>query len=263
MLHLKGCSMSLEKLYPVIFLLGGLAEFALLGVLVARRRYNSFPVFTAYIAFNVLADIVLGLLASQSPKATASWAALGLLAPQYLLEIGVLLEIAWHVLRPVHPSLPAKALNTFASLVVLALVSGLLLAWHVDVHAVGIYQRVKFPLDLTVGLLRMLLFAAIAAFAQVLGINWKHRVLQLATGLSFYSAIDLVASLIQSHSGQAETASHLKGAAYLLELGFFIWAFTTKEVERREFTPQMREFLVTIAGRAQNTRAAIVSTQVK
>jgi hypothetical protein len=253
MLHLKGCSMSWEKLYSVVFLLGGLAEFVLLGVLIVRRRYKSFPVFTAYITFNVLSDIVLGVLAAQSPKATASWAALGFLAPQYLLELGVLLEIAWHVIRPVQPSLPSKALKTFALLIVLALVSGLLLAWHVDVRAVGIYQKVKFPLDLTVGLLRMLL----------LGINWKDRVLQLATGLSFYSAIDLVASLIQSHSGQAEMASHLKGAAYLLELGFFIWAFTTKGVERREFTPQMEEFLVTISGRARNTRAAIVQTQVK
>ena len=43
------------------------------------------------------------------------------------------------------------------------------------------------------------LFAAIAAFAQVLGIGWKNRVLQLATGLSFYSAIDLLASLLMVH----------------------------------------------------------------
>jgi hypothetical protein len=255
--------MNLEKFYSVVFLLGGLAEFVLLGVLLVRRRYRSFPVFTAYITFNVLSDIVLGILAAQFSKAAASWTALGLLAPQYLLELGVLCEIAWHVLKPVSPSLPSKALKIFASLAVLALVGGLLLAWHVDVHASGIYEKVKFPLDLTVGLLRMLLFAVVAAFAQVLGIGWKNRVLQLATGLSFYSAIDLLASLIQSQSGKAEMASHLKGAAYLIELGFFIWAFTTKGVERQEFTPQMREFLVTISGRARNTRAAIVQTLVK
>ena len=255
--------MNLEKFYSLVFLLGGLAEFALLGVLLARKRYKSFPVFTAYITFNVLSDIVLGLLAAQFSKTVASGAALGLLAPQYLLELGVLLEIAWHVLKPVQPSLPPKALKVFAALTVLALAGGLLLAWHVDVHASGIYEQVKFPLDLTAGLLRMLLFAAIAAFAQALGIGWKDRVLQLATGLSFYSAIDLLASLIQSHSRQAEMASHLKGAAYLLELGFFIWAFTTKGVETREFTPQMQEFLVTISRRARNTRTAIVQSQAK
>ncbi len=255
--------MNLEKFYSLVFLLGGLAEFALLGVLLVRRRYRTFPVFTAYLAFNVLSDIVLGVLTAQFSKGVASWTALGLLAPQYLLELGVLFEIAWHVLKPVQPSLPSKALKIFAALTVLALAGGLLLAWHVDVHASGIYERVKFPLDLTAGLLRMLLFAAIAAFAQVLGIGWKDRVLQLATGLSFYSAVDLLASLIQSHSGQAKMASHMKGAAYLIELGFFIWAFTTKGVETREFTPQMQQFLVTIAGRARNTRAAVAQSQAK
>jgi hypothetical protein len=255
--------MSLGKFYALVFLLGGLAEFVLLGVLLARRTYRSFPVFTAYFTFNILADILLGLLRAQFSKATASWAALGLLAPQYLLELGVLLEIAWHVLKPVQPSLPPKALKIFAAVTTLALATGLLLAWHVDVHASGVYEKVKFPLDLTAGLLRMLLFAAIAAFAQVLGIGWKNRVLQLATGLSFYSAIDLLASLLQSHSGQAAMASHWKGAAYLLELGFFIWAFTTKDVERREFTPQMQDFLVTMSGRARTIRTAVAQTQVK
>ena len=97
--------MNWEKFYSVVFLLGGLAEFVLLGVLLVRRRYRSFPVFTAYITFNVLSDIALGILAAQFPKAAASWTALGLLAPQYLLELGVLCEIAWHVLKPVSPSL--------------------------------------------------------------------------------------------------------------------------------------------------------------
>jgi hypothetical protein len=255
--------MDLEKFYAFVFLLGGVAEIVLLVTLLARRAYRSFPVFTAYITFNVLTDLALGLLDTQSSKATASWTALGLLAPQYFLEMGVLFEIAWHVLKPVQPSLPHKALKIFSAMAALALAGGLLLAWHVDAHASGIYERVKFPLDLTAGLLRMLLFAAIAAFAQALGIGWKNRVLQLATGLSFYSAIDLLASLLQSHSRQAETASHLKGAAYLVELVFFIWAFTTKAVERQEFTPQMQEFLVTMSGQARKTRAAMFETPVK
>ena len=41
----------------------------------------------------------------------------------------------------------------------------------------------------------MLIFAATAGFAQMLGVGWKDRVLQLATALSFYSAVDLIVSL--------------------------------------------------------------------
>ena len=74
------------------------------------------------------------------------------------------------------------------------LLCGTLLAWHV--HDTGNkIDDFKRPLDLTVGLLRMLIFAATAGFAQVLGIGWKNKVLQFATALSFYSAVDLIVSL--------------------------------------------------------------------
>ncbi|HEV2276477.1 MAG TPA: hypothetical protein VGR96_20050 [Acidobacteriaceae bacterium] len=255
--------MSLEAIYSIVYLLGGLAELLLLAVLLVRRQYRVFPVFTTYIAFNILSDLLVAVLSAKSTGNAASWVALFLLPPQYLLELAVLLEIAWRLLKPVHSSIPPGAIKVFLWLVFLALLGGVLLAGHVNPqHGSGIYEKLKFPLDLTVGLLRMILFAATAAFAQMLGIGWKDRVLQLATGLSFYSAVDLVASLVQSHHGLSATADHLKGAAYLVEIGFFIWAFTTKEAERREFSPQMQEFLLTIAGRARDARSAVRS-QVK
>ena len=72
---------------------------------------------------------------------------------------------------------------------VLALLGGIFLAWHFG-NTGNKIQDVKVPLDLTVGLLRMMIFVATAAFAQLLGIGWKNKVLQLATALSFYSAVD-------------------------------------------------------------------------
>lgn len=263
MLHLERCSVTLEVFYSVVYLLGALAEFILLGVLLGRRQYKTFPVFTSYIAFNVGSDILVAVLRTATTGRSADWMALSLLPLEYLLELAVLCEIAWRVLAPVRSSLPPKAVKAFLLLICLSLIGGVLLAGHVDPHASGIYERIKFPLDLTVGLLRMLLFAATAAFAQALGIGWKDKVLQLATGLCFYSALDLIASILQGHFGQVQTADHMKVAAYLLELAFFVWVFTTKGAERREFSPQMRELLVTISGRAQDARAVLARTQLK
>jgi hypothetical protein len=253
----------LEAFYSILYLLGIMAEFALLGVLVVRRQYRAFPIFTAYFAFNVFSDLLIIPLSARPHSHAADWVALFLLPPEYLLELGVLLEIALRVLQPVRASLPQKAIKLFSGMVVIALLAGVALAWHVNPHGGGIYEKLKFPLDLTVGFLRMLLFAVTAAFAQMLGIGWKNKVLQLATGLSLYSALDLIASLMQSNFGSSLTADHLKVGAYLLELGFFLWAFTTKEAERREFSPQMREFLISISHRARDTRAAVLRSQVK
>jgi hypothetical protein len=150
----------------------------------------------------------------------------------------------------------------FAGLIVLSVLCGVLLAWHFKDTGNKVYD-VKGPLDLTVGLLRMLFFAATAGFAQMLGIGWKNKVLQLATALSFYSAVDLIVSLLQRHANGSDVLDPIRGAAYLLEVGFLVWAFTTKEVRRREFSPQMAQFLVTLAGRAKLARTALVRMQVK
>ena len=87
--------------------------------------------------------------------------------------------------------------------------------------------------------------------------------MQLATGLSFYSAADLIATLVERYSGDSSGLEAIRVLAFAIELGFFLWVFTTKEVRRREFSPQMEQFLVTLAGRARHARTALVRMQVK
>jgi hypothetical protein len=251
----------MHALVAIVSLLGVLAEIGLFVVLVARRQWKTFPSFTLYIAFNLVYDIGLSALTVAQPH-VGFLLALGLLPLQYLLELGVLLEIAWNVLRPVHSFLPVGSIRVFSGLVVFALLGGSLLAWHLG-NTGHKLDDFKAPLDLVVGLLRMLIFVATAGFAQLLGIGWRNRVLQLATALSFYAAVDLVVSLVERYSGGSDNLEHIRALAYVLELGFLVWAFTTKEVRRREFSPQMEQFLVTLAGRAKLARTALVRMQVK
>jgi hypothetical protein len=253
--------MSLRALYAAFSLLGLVAEVALFVVLIVRRQYKVFPIFTLYILFNLLNDVGVDALISIYPVEAHS-IAFGLLPLQYLLELAVLLEITWHVLRPVQASLPRGSIRWFAVSVALAVVCGIFLAWHFNNTGDKI-QDFKVPLDLTVGLLRMLIFAATAGFAQLLGIGWKNKVLQLATALSFYSAVDLIVSLVSRFSGDTKELEGVRLVAFTFELGFLVWAFTTKEVRRREFSPQMEQFLVTLAGRAKLARTALVRMQVK
>jgi hypothetical protein len=253
---------SLQALFAIVGVLGLVLEIVLFVVLVARRQYKNYPVFTLYIGFNLLSNIGIGALMLVLPPHVGRSLSLSLLPLQYLLELGVLLEIAWNVLRPVHISLPAGSIRVFLGSVALALVCGTLLAWQLDGTGDKV-QNLKAPLDLTFGLLRMLIFVVTAGFAQLLGVGWRNKVLQLATALSFYSAVDLVVSLVQRYYGRSLGLQRVRGVALLLEIGFLVWAFTTKEVRRREFSPQMEQFLVTLAGRAKLARTALVRMQVK
>jgi hypothetical protein len=150
----------------------------------------------------------------------------------------------------------------FVIVVALALLGGVLLAWHFD-NTGNKIQDVKVPLDVMVGLLRMLIFVGTVGFAQLLGIGWKNKVLQLATALSFYSAVTLIVSLVERYSGRTQELDGFVGVASALEFAFLVWVFTTKDVRRREFSPQMEQFLVTLAGRAKLARTALVRMQVK
>jgi hypothetical protein len=254
--------MSLNALYSTCSLLGFVAEFGLLFVLIARRQYKIFPVFTTYIAFILINDVAIGALISLYSVQVVRSVEFTLLPLEYLLELSVLLEITWNVLRPVHTSLPKGSIRVFGALVALALLGGVLFAWHFD-HTGNKIQDVKVPLDVTFGLLCMLIFVGTAGFAQLLGIGWKNKVLRLATALSFYSAVDLIVSLVERYSGGSNDLEGVRTVAFALELGFLLWAFTTKDVRRREFSPQMEQFLVTLAGRAKLARTALVRMQVK
>ena len=101
--------MSLQALYSIIGVLCVVAEIVLLVILVVRRQYKAFPVFTFYIAYNLLSDFLIGAAVSAYSMRIARPLQFASLPLQYLLELGVLIEIAWNVLRPVHSALPRYA----------------------------------------------------------------------------------------------------------------------------------------------------------
>ena len=76
----------------------------------------------------------------------------------------------------------------------------------------------------------MLIFAATAGFAQVLGIGWKNKVLQLATALSFYSAVDLIVSLGSVTTAALRPWSHSVERAYLSN-----WAFSCGSLQLKMY----------------------------
>ena len=67
----------------------------------------------------------------------------------------------------------------------------------------------------------MLIFAATAGFAQLLGIGWKNKVLQLATALSFYSAVDLIVSLVQRYAGGSNNLERIRLCSFYTRIGLF------------------------------------------
>jgi hypothetical protein len=242
-----------------------LGEALLLYVLWKKRLLRTFPLFSAYLTLNLVEDPIGWILHSGSPSTYFRfYFAVTLL--DYALQLLVLLEIAFNVLSPVRRSLPSRTVSVLLGGL---LVSVLLAAWLAPHETAARMAQVGIVfLRLTVGLavLRLLVFVVVAGFSQMLGIGWRNHVLQLTTGLAFYGAISLFIQLaisrLNNTGGSAyENDFHgliqLQSAAYVGTLLFWIWAFSRNDAPRREFTPQMREVLVTIAGTARRTRLTV------
>jgi hypothetical protein len=99
-----------------------------------------------------------------------------------------------------------------------------------------------------------------AGCSQLLSIGWRDRELQVATGLGFYSLVSLGAAFLSSHQQTAHQFGHVNQfviGSFLCALFYWVFSFAQKEAERREFTPQMQNLLLAVAGVARAERTAL------
>jgi hypothetical protein len=173
----------------------------------------------------------------------------------------VLVELAWSVLRPVRASLSRSALLVVAALLLLA---GAAIWPFADLpglaHAATRQWLLLIQLEQTVSILRILFFLFLALGSQFLSIGWRDRELQIATGLGFFSLVNVAISILQARQSTRLQYGHLEQfvvAGFLVSLIYWLVSFAQKEGERREFTPQMQSMLLAVAGAARSTRVAL------
>ena len=245
-----------------------LSETLLITVLVWRREYRRFPIFLLWMVTLLLGSpLEYWVLNHTSVDQYAHFSiVMGVL--DYMLQVGVLVEIAHSVLRPAVSSMPGKILGLMAGVLVIGCVITLL--WTFDrSHHSEAFQHVFIrlqQLDFAFAFMRLGLFVAIAGFSQMVGVTWKSHILRLAAGLAFYSAVSLVVQLTLSHLPHANhltyqrnyyLLNYIQTTSYLGALVFWVWSFVQKDVPRREFTPQMQRILVTIAQTTRRNRASM------
>jgi hypothetical protein len=251
--------MSLDN---TLWLVGIVTEAAVLGLLCHRRVWRILPVFCAYCAWLLVSNA--GLYAAfRFFPASYLTVYLADTVVESALEFGVLVELAWSVLRPVRASLPRGALVVVGGLVValgaaiwpFAVIPGfgnLLPEYHLLMRLIQ-----------TTSILRIAFFLALAGGSQLLSIGWRDRELQVATGLGFYSLVSLAVAMLHTHlttGPQYTLLNQVEVTGYLCSLLYWVFCFAAKEAERREFTPQMQSFLLAVAGTARTTRIALTES---
>ncbi len=247
-----------------IWFVATLTEVAVIGLLFYRRVWRTLPVFCAYCVWDVLSNLAAYLIDQYYP-ASYFHALFAETIVDSALLFCVLVELAWSVLRPVRASLPRSA---FVLVGVLILVAGAAI-WPFAalpglVHATSKAGLLFTQLQQTASILRILFFLLLAGGSQLLSIGWRDRELQVATGLGLYSMVSLTVAVLQTHQttiSQYQYLYRFESASYVFCLGYWVFSFAQKEAERREFTPQMRSFLLAAAGAARTTRVGMTDSR--
>jgi hypothetical protein len=252
--------MSLDS---ALYFVGVVAEVAVIGLLLYRHVWRTLPVFCVYCAWDLLSGAGLYTIFHFFPASYLT-SYLAETAVDSALELGVLVELAWSVLRPFRASLPRGAFVVVGGSVV-ALGAAI---WPFAVipgfGSLPPEYHLLMRLQQTTSILRVLLFLALAGCSQLLSIGWRSRELQVVTGLGFYSLVSLVIAMLHTHHELGELYTHLDQvvvASYLCSLMYWVFCFAQKEPERREFSPRMQSMLLAVAGVARTTRLAMTDAR--
>jgi hypothetical protein len=246
-----------------LWLVGIVAEVAVILLLFYRRVWRTLPVFCVYCVWDLFSNAALYAAFRYFPASylTVYLADMGI---DSAVEFGVLVELAWSVLRPFRASLPRGAV---------LMVGGLVVALGVVIWPFAVIPgfgnlpseyHLLMRLQQTTSILRVLFFLALAAGSQLLSIGWRNRELQVATGLGFYSLVGLAVAMLHTHPGMDPLYVHLNQvvvASYVSSLLYWVFSFAQKEAERRAFSPQMQSMLLAVAGAARTSRVALADAR--
>jgi hypothetical protein len=213
-------------------------------------------VFFSYMVWSLVSDLIGFAVAQFDPAIYYNVYSISN-AIDSLFQFAVLVELLWSVLRPLRGALPKWTLLAIALLIALvgAAVWPLAAGWGLNtLSAAG---RLNVHVQETVSVLRILFFLLLAGCSQLLSIGWRDRELQIATGLGFYSLVSLAVWMQHRTGPQYHVLDQLASASYICSLAYWVYSFSQAEAKRREFTPQMENFLLAVAGNARSTRMTI------
>ena len=199
----------------------------LLLVLAIRRRYRTFPLFTAFIFSNVGRTVALYFISIYGTKTNYfySFWSLGIL--DTVLQLLVVYEMYSLTFRPLG-AWAHDVRGAFVWLVTISVAVAAGLSWLAAPHARLWMQVVVIRGNLFSSACMSEFFVGMVVLAVKAGLPWKNHVARISQGLGVYSIIDVLIEAGHSYFGVGRntqtyaTLSHIRIATYLICVAYWI-----------------------------------------
>ncbi|WP_109488811.1 hypothetical protein [Occallatibacter savannae] len=236
-----------------------------IGLLIFRKFYKKLPLFFSYLIWLLLlTGATLALTGHYSDDALQKVFVIADIIDGAFMFC-VLVELSMSVLSPIRSSLPSW--SVFAVFVILAVAFAIIwpFAKPPGLATLTPASRLQVHFDTAMAVLPIVFFLALAGCSQWLSLSWRDRELQIGTGLGIFALASLSTTFFKMHVGaatdDARNTYHLfdqiQAGSYIVAMLYWLVSFAQKVRERREFTPQMENFLLALAGTARTTRVGM------
>jgi hypothetical protein len=246
--------MNLSALDFALWAANCLGEAVLFTILIYRRRYRQFPVFTTLIGYEaaILAALYLTYVCcSQVWYARVYWSYALL---DFFLQLGVIWEIARIVLRPTGTWV-RDAKKQF----ILWGAAGILLAaalpWLVTPPAATLLHRWEVRGNLFTSLVICELIAVVTRTSKSLGLGWRNHVMALGNGWTVWAVVAILVDGLHSYFGAERyfrELEHVRMLAYLAVLGYWTVQFWLEEPARQPISPELSAYIQALHLRIKN-----------
>jgi hypothetical protein len=225
------------------------AHLILFCVLLIRRRYREFPIFSAFILSNIVRTVALFFVQWHGNKASYfySFWSLGLLDTG--LQLAVVYEMYSHTFRP-FGRWARDIRGTLSWLLVATIAVAAGLTWLAAPPVRLWMQAVVIRSNFFSSVCLSELFVGMVVLAVKSGLPWKSHVARISQGLGVYSGIDLLIETGHSYFGAVRhtqvyaVLSHFRMSVYLICVAYWIIMLWRNAPEPRKLSDSLRGQLI-------------------
>jgi len=246
--------MNLSAFEWILVAATSLGNTALFAILILRRRWRDFPVFTAYMGFETVLDPVLSAIVKYGSRdwyARVYWSSV---LVEFILELAIVFEIARIVLRPTGTWV-RDARRQFILWGAAGILFAAALPWLVSPPASSLLGRLMVRGFLFTSLVICELIAVVTRTAKSLGLGWRNHVMALGNGWTAWAVVAILVGGLHSYFGAQlyfRELEHMRSSVYVAVLAYWSVQFWLEEPARQPISPQLRDYIQALHRRVKN-----------
>ena len=220
----------------------------LFAVLIVRRRWKHFSVFTAYMGFDTALIPILCMLAQFGFRSLYTQVYWSSVLIEFALQLGVIFEIARIVMQPTGTWL-RDARKQFILGGAAGLMLAAALAWMLTPPLATLSERLEAGSSFFTSLVVCELFVVMLLTAKRLGLGLRNHVFALVLGWSGWVIVAMLVDLLQGYYGthlHFDALDNVRKFAYLAALIYWMIQFWQDEPARQEIPPELRAYILAL-----------------